>query len=156
MASISRRFLNTELIPRFARMVAGNILNVGIHKDWDYRIFYTTRGCTYSTLDIKPELHPDIVADITDCKLPDKTYDGIEAIGMYEMIKDWPKAINELYRILKDDGKLLVTFAGVGFFYGTTKSEEVFEKIKPFKAIEVHISYYKNGAVEYISLICRK
>ena len=155
MASISRRFLNTKLIPQFGKLFnGGNILCVGKHKYYDYREFFP--NCNYFTLDINPELEPDIVANIEDCGLSDKSYDGIMFTGMYECIKDWDKARSELYRILKDDGWILITFAGVGFFYGTTEPKEVFAKISPFKATEVYITYYKNGKVEYISSICRK
>lgn len=103
MASIGRRFLNTRLIPYFGTLVKGNILCVGKHLYYDYKKHFTG---TYATLDINAAPIPDILADITDCKLPDKTYDGIMFTGMYECVKDWPKARAELYRILKDDGRI--------------------------------------------------
>ena len=135
-------------------MVQGDILCVGKHLYYDYREHFP--GCGYFTLDINPELKPDIVADIQDCKLPEKSYDGIMVTGMYECIADWDKAINEIYRILKDNGWLLVTFAGEGFFKGTTKPEEVFKKALPFRVCELYVTYYKNGNVEYLSAICKK
>lgn len=157
MASISRRFLNKELIPKFAELFnGGNILFVGKHPSWDYSTFFTTRGCNYQTLDINPGLKPDIVADIQSTGLPDKSYDGILVVGMYELIKDWDKAINEIYRLLKGNGWALITFAGEGFFFGTTKPEEIFKKVEPFRVSEAHVVYYKNRKVEYLNTICRK
>lgn len=154
MASISRRFLNTRLIPQFGEMISGYVLCVGKHLYYDYAHLFPT--ASYQTLDINPDLKPDIVADIQNSGLPDKSYDGIMFTGMYEIVKDWPKARAELYRILKDNGWILITFAGVGFFLGSTKPEEVFAKVAPFKIHELYVTYYKNGVVEYISTICKK
>lgn len=158
MASNSRKFLNRELIPKFAYRFGTkqSVLCVGKHEYYDYSSLFTLRNCSYKTLDIDPELKPDIVADMEDTKLVDKSWDGIMATGMYECVNNWDKANKEMFRILKDDGFYLVTFAGPGFFRGTTEPYEVFEKAKPFKVIELYNTYYRNGNVEYISLICRK
>lgn len=86
------------------------IIEVGIDGDerpsGNYRNF--GQGNDFKTLDFLPRLQPDIVADITDTKLPTGEWDLIILSQTLEHILDYDKALRECYRLLKTGGYLIV------------------------------------------------
>ncbi|MBU2472950.1 class I SAM-dependent methyltransferase [Patescibacteria group bacterium] len=62
----------------------------------------------YKTLDIKSKYHPDIIGDIHSLSMKDESIDAIICKAVLEHVYDPQKAINEMYRVLKKQGKCLV------------------------------------------------
>lgn len=68
------------------------------------------RNCRYITADIEPG-RCDVSADMTNLNMfDDNTFDFIIANHVLEHILDEAKAISELKRILKDNGKIILSF----------------------------------------------
>lgn len=79
---------------------------VGISK------LFTDAKCDYHPVDIAPERYscfPNISkADITEIPFDDNTFDMIFAIHILEHVENDTKALNELYRVLKPGGTILL------------------------------------------------
>lgn len=77
---------------------------------------YVTRaiGCSYQTLDIADDLHPDIVGSILALPLTDKSFDTICAFEVLEHIpwNDVPQALSEIARVTK--GRVLISVPHFG------------------------------------------
>lgn len=61
----------------------------------------------YRDVDLNPNL-ATLQMDITDLKFPDKTFDFIICSHVLGHIPDEKKALSEMYRVLKSEGKLLL------------------------------------------------
>ena len=178
--SAGRVFLNKELLPRFADKFKDEdkILFIGVHKYWDYACYFNNPGklCDFKTLDYHPgsavtgvlkdeQPAPDICTNIESCDdIPEKSFDGIIMIGVYEAIKNKAQAFGHINRLLKDEGLALISVPGRGYRYLSNDCEdeqsmapqEVFEKIKPLIALEVYIVYEKETEPTSISIVCKK
>jgi len=73
---------------------------------------------SYTSLDIDPQLNPDIVCDLNK-KFPvkDKTYDFIICTAVLEHTFYPRKIINEMKRIIKEDGQIILTLPNEFNFY---------------------------------------
>lgn len=122
----------------------GNILDVGKSRFWDYG---------FKTIDINPDLKPDVVGDICNFVLPDNTYDTILCNGMYECVENPLKMMNEVYRMLKVGGKAIFGF--VGKDYKPYKKDWKFYNkdidFREFKVLEE-----KDFDNKYHYIICQK
>lgn len=65
-------------------------------------------GVKYTTADLFAEA--DLKLDIQDTKLPDESYDVVVCNHVLEHVDDFRKALREMYRILRKDGKLICSF----------------------------------------------
>lgn len=109
--SISRRgafdFLDRHLstLPADAR-----VLNVGAGGAFGEQIVQIANriGFSVTQSDIAEERQPDIVDDITNSKLPDDSYDAIVMLSVIEHVTNPFLAAQEVQRILKPGGMLLV------------------------------------------------
>ena len=159
-----RHFMNTVVIPRFAEFFKdGDIIyNIGQHVFWDYSYVFNNfeKRCNYLTIDIDPtQGNPYIIDDITDSKLEDNSADGIIYVGMSDVVRDHTKALANIYRILKPQGRLLFSFHGIGIL-------QILDMIKNFKMDEIYFVYgqggldwgemYTNGEIDSYFIICRK
>lgn len=62
----------------------------------------------YVVMDPVPDYKPDIVGDIHAIPLPDASVDGIFCLAVLEHVQNPIKAVEEMYRILKPGGKILI------------------------------------------------
>ena len=93
--------------------------------------------CQYKGGDLSSGMHEkswntdeiDIVSDICNMPLPDNSVDNILCTEVLEHVHDPIKALNEIYRVLKPGGKLILTvpsfslihFAPYHFYTGFTR-----------------------------------
>ncbi len=158
MPTPARTALNNQIIPDFAKQFnSGEILFVGKDTKWDYSHLFPK--CNYRTLDINPQIEPDIVANIESSGLPPNSFDGIIMTGMYEYLKNLVKAIDEIYRILKPGGKALICVPGRSYYKDRNKTlslNQAIEYLLPFKIISINITYYRDSTPYYIHIYAEK
>lgn len=65
-------------------------------------------GVEYKTFDFDESTSPDIVGDIHNIPLEDKSIDAVICYSVLEHVIDPVRAIAEIHRVLKDRGKLLL------------------------------------------------
>ena len=65
-------------------------------------------GKQYETLDNSPTYNPTIVGDIHHLPFPDASIPAILCLSTFEHIEDPKRAEEEIYRVLKPGGKLLL------------------------------------------------
>jgi len=104
------------------------------------------QGKDYKTLDTVSEYKPDIVGDIKNIPLDDSSVDAVICRAVLEHIDDPFKAVSEIYRVLKPNGKCLVSLPFLypyhaekgyyGDYYRFTK-EGAKHMFKKFSAIEI-------------------
>jgi SAM-dependent methyltransferase len=92
-----------ELAPKFP----GDILDVGGADGSRYRNFFS--GSKYISLDIDPELLPDVVASADSIPFPDETFDTILSSQMLEHVTDPVACMNEIARVMKSNAILILT-----------------------------------------------
>lgn len=63
----------------------------------------------YVLVDIDSSYNPDIVADIQDLPFSDNSIDAILCLAVLEHVQNPFKAAEELYRVLKPQGKILLS-----------------------------------------------
>ena len=60
-------------------------------------------------VDINLWCRPDIIASAGNVPVPDNCFDHVTCLEVIEHIDDPPRVLDELYRVLKVDGSLLIT-----------------------------------------------
>jgi len=100
----------------------------------------------YLVLDNNKGYHPDILADVCQMPLKDESIDAIICKAVLEHVYNPQKAVNEIYRVLKETGKCLVY---VPFLYPYHAHEGVYKDyyrytqdgikylFRKFKSIEI-------------------
>ncbi len=78
----------------------------------EYEVLF--KNCDYKTLDNVSQFQPDILGDIKNIPLPDQSVDAVICRSVLEHVEDPFKAVAEIYRILRPQGKALVS---VPFLY---------------------------------------
>ena len=99
------------------------------------------KNCDYITGDLDPNL-AEVQVDVTNMQFKDKSFDYIIMNHVFEHIPDEEKAISEIKRCLKDDGKLI-------FSIPINLDEKTFEDPKLISE-EDRINYY--GQPDHIRL----
>lgn len=112
-----RRYLETELLPRFAARFAADavVVNVGAGAQ-AYREYFR---CPVQTADRYPGC--DAVYCAEAIPYPDQSVDGIVFTGVFDRLDDPMQAMRELRRILKPTGAMLFGAAGLDFDWRRTK-----------------------------------
>lgn len=62
-----------------------------------------------TTIDVDPARNPEIVGDAQEMPFADATYNTILCTEVLEHIPDPQKAVDEMYRVLKPGGTLILT-----------------------------------------------
>jgi len=111
--SEARRFLNKELMPRWAKQFGPGqvVYDIGVSK-WDYCRHF---NCQYFTVDRDEKRHPDLVSNIGEYKwtgLPHQA-DGVVLNGVFEQADDPFSLMRDIAtHVLKQNGKILVGLIG--------------------------------------------
>src|SRR3954467_5390396 len=66
------------------------------------------KSVDYKSMDYDAKTGADVIGDIHNIPLNDGTIDGIICSSVLEHVKDPIRAVNELHRILKKNGKIFV------------------------------------------------
>jgi len=151
--SEGRLFINQKILPRLASELkeGDNVLFVGTDCAWDYKtLFFNPAVLTnFETMDIKPDLKPDIVGDISNCpQIEDNKYDLVVLIGVYEFVNDKDSMFKEINRILKPEGKALLSLPGAGYYESPNNHVEpwqVWDKVKYLQILEMYVVGERNG-----------
>jgi len=104
--SVTRIGFEVELKRQFKRLKPGVVLDVG-SKDAPYKKFIP--ATKYMTLDIDSANKPDICCDLHDIKWKNNYFDTIIATEVLEHLYDPQTAINEIHRILKPGGVVILS-----------------------------------------------
>ena len=148
------RTLLGKQIARCAHFMHGDVLDVGGGEKNRYKSLFTFK--TFTCLDINEGPEVDIVASADAIPLPDNSRDSIISTQMLEHVKYPEKCVQEMYRVLKTGGHVLITAPQwnelhsepVDFWrytkYGFT---ELFER-NGFRVVEYHQrgGFFSNAA----------
>ena len=132
-------------IKKYSPKITGKVLDIGAGKS-PYEMFFKNAS-QYIRLDNRDYKGIDIVADITK-KIPIKNedFDSIICIQVLEHVRDPKHVINEIHRILKKDGRCLLTTHMAAPLHGEPYDYYRFTKyaledlFKDFKHVEVKAS----------------
>jgi ubiquinone/menaquinone biosynthesis C-methylase UbiE len=80
--------------------------------------------------------------DLYHLDFPDNSFDGVFSMAAFEFIKDTEKAFNELLRVLKPGGKLLI---------GTIHKDSVWGKMYEDHARRDETSVFRNAALKTVT-----
>ena len=91
--------------------VNGIVLDIGKSTYWDY----SDIPYNYKSLDTNKSLNPDIVADICNNTLFSNLFEFILCNGMYECVNSPQRMVDEVYRLLNNNGLAVFGFVGKGY-----------------------------------------
>lgn len=104
------------------------------------KLFSGLPGVRFSTLDVRAEVKPDIVADLCNMpSVPDNSFDVIYACDVLSHAHDLPAALSELSRVLSDGG-VLINYEPISKGVNTKELEEI-EEISSHYGIEAFKKY---------------
>jgi SAM-dependent methyltransferase len=111
--SVMKRSLNARLLPKLRGIASSlgpdhRVLDVGA-KQAPYRQYFS--GCRFETVDVRPEVKPDFVADVHKLAsvVPVDSFDLVICTEVLEHVENPRQAVEEIRRILKPNGTLLAT-----------------------------------------------
>ena len=113
--SNNRRCFNEEFLPKFIGLLKpGDIVyDIGKSGRWDYKPLFEQQ--TYVTVDINPDVKPDIVDDLENTKIAANSVDGLICCGVWEQTKNPFELIKGLVKILKVNGIALFGIVSIGY-----------------------------------------
>ena len=91
----------------FKALPSERVLEIGEGKNSLYR--KKVKATIYQTLDIQKEIEPDICGSIYEIPMRDELYDIVIATEVLEHCYAPQKAVDEIYRILKQNGMCIVS-----------------------------------------------
>lgn len=98
---------------RQCKDIQGDVLSIGSGNDSDregklYRDYFS-QASSYTTSEVSEEFNSDLVVDVRSMpEIEDEVYDCIFCSGVLEHVDDFHAGLNEITRILKTDGILLL------------------------------------------------
>ena len=85
------------------------VLNIGAGGPIQGIIELSLNTKKVTTIDIDPARKPDIVMDVTNLEFNDNSFDLVIMMEVLEHVKEPKKALSEIYRVLSDNGKLIMS-----------------------------------------------
>lgn len=101
------RYLQDKFIEQLLLNQKGKILELG-SGDKDFTKMMAVNCSEFIKSDYEPIRDDCIKIDATNIELPDNSFDCVVAVSILEHIYDYQKVIDEIYRILKPEGKLIL------------------------------------------------
>ena len=108
MISLRRKIINKCLIESLKDIKEGKVLDVGSERYGNRFLLNNFKG-EYITVDIDRKANPDVIASVEDLPFKDNNFDIILCLEVLEHVKVPEKAINEMRRVLKKNGKLIIS-----------------------------------------------
>lgn len=104
---------SNQWLRKHCKDIQGKVLSIGSAKDkdgeGDYYKNYFSKALCYTTSEISENFNCDLVLDIRAMpEIANETYDCIYCSGVLEHVDDFHAGFNEITRILKPDGILLL------------------------------------------------
>lgn len=120
-----------------------NVLNIGAGGEIGNIVNDLKKKNNVITIDIDPDRNPDIVMDATNLEFDSNSFDVVFIMEILEHIKEPQKAVDEIFRVLKDEG--IVVFSTPFVFGIHDKPYDFFrytrygilEVFKKYKSIEI-------------------
>lgn len=141
ITDVHRTLLNSELKKMFKRLKKGTVLDVGSRfSPYKQLIPYTT----FLTLDIDKRFNPDLCCDVHNIKCKSNSFDTIIATELLEHLHNPQKAIDEIYRILKPRGILILSAPFIYPYhpdptdYYRYSEEGLRYLLRKFRKVEIH------------------
>jgi SAM-dependent methyltransferase len=136
--------IRVRMIKRSLIDATGNVLVVGCGSEHDMGVI--PGSCEGVGLDISPEAieasrkhYPRFsysVADVSSMPFPDKSFDFVVFSETLEHVENKDAALNEVRRVLKDEGVLLLTLPNWLSWYGLARAVAEFIFKRPFTAAD--------------------
>lgn len=95
------------VIPKYA---SGDVLDVGCGNK-PYEALFTGLNTSYVGCDVvqSSENKVDVICEAVDLKFPDKSFDTVFSTQVIEHVEDPFKMLGEIYRVLKDEGTVIIS-----------------------------------------------
>lgn len=109
---LSRKGLSIFLEEQLALVRPGaKVLNVGAGGEIHdlVQIAAEKGGLFVVSTDIDPTRNPDVVDDISQSSFPDGSFDAVVIMEVLEHVRDPFRAASEIYRLLKPEGRLVLS-----------------------------------------------
>lgn len=109
----NERRLSNGWLRQHAPEVRGKVLSIGSQQDEDregskYRHYFSNAE-SYTTSEVSAEAGCDLVLDVRNMpEVPSDSYDCIYCSGVLEHVDDYQAALNEMTRVLKPGGVMLL------------------------------------------------
>lgn len=139
--SVARQSLDLCLKKQFKRLKPGIVLDVGAG-ELPYRLLVP--HTKYMALDIDKSCNPDICCDIHDINWEDNYFDTIIATEVLEHCYNPAQVVDELYRILKKRGTVILSTRFMQHYHPAPKDYWRFTRdslallFKNFDKVEIH------------------
>jgi ubiquinone/menaquinone biosynthesis C-methylase UbiE len=120
------------------------ILDIGGGSGWQkklkaYRDCFN--DCDYKVIDMDPNCHPDVLADIHDIPFPNNYADGVICKSVLEHVENPFKVVSEIFRVTKDGGKCFISVPFIHAYHGHDywrfSEDGIRYLFKNFKKIEI-------------------
>lgn len=114
MVSLARKECNS-ILKDWCKNIQGNVLSIGSSYDIDkegkkYRDYFYN-ATKYTTSEVSSKFGCDLILDVTNMsEILNETYDCVFCIGVLEHVFECRKGLEEITRILKRGGTLIVGF----------------------------------------------
>lgn len=116
--SILRRCLEEDLKRECKKIKAGKTLYIGCETNTYKK---TIPHTTFQTMDIEKKNKPDIIGDIHNIPLKKETYDTVVALQVIEHCQNPKKAIQEMIRITKPKGTIIISAPFIFYYHKSPK-----------------------------------
>ncbi len=110
------------------------LLEVGVGEGVVARELHNT-GVAVTTVDIAPDLAPDVLGSVTELPFPDKSFDVVLAAEILEHITfdDVPKALHEIARVARHGA--VISIPHPGYVFSIVYKVPLFPKIELYGQI---------------------